>query len=130
MIDGYYSPVGGSLQPALLIRGLKKTAEKKGILIFEKSAVLSYKDKEGIVVKTKNGSVACKKLIFAINAWTPTLLPFLSRSVILVSSDMIISEPIKNKLENLKLNNGLVILDSNLFTHYCRTTPDGRIILG
>ena len=43
---------------------------------------------------------------------------------------MIISEPIKNKLEDLRLNNGLVILDSNLFTHYCRTTPDGRIILG
>ena len=29
MIDGYFSPVGGSLQPALLIRGLKKTAENK-----------------------------------------------------------------------------------------------------
>ena len=43
---------------------------------------------------------------------------------------MIISEPIKDKLENLKLNNGLVVLDSNLFTHYCRTTTDGRIILG
>jgi len=130
MIDGYFSPVGGSLQPALLIRGLKKTAEKKGIKIFEQSAALSYKDKKSIIVKTKSGSVACQKLIFAINAWTPTLLPFLSRSVILVSSDMILSEPIKNKLEDLKLNNGLVILDSNLFTHYCRTTPEGRIMLG
>ena len=131
IIDGYYSPVGGSLQPALLIRGLKKTAENKDIKIFEQSCVLSYKDKgDNIIIKTKNGSVTCRKLIFAINAWTPTFLPFLSRSVILVSSDMIISEPIKNKLEDLKLNNGLVILDSNLFTHYCRTTPDGRIMLG
>jgi glycine/D-amino acid oxidase-like deaminating enzyme len=26
-IDGYYSPIGGSLQPALLVRGLKKTAK-------------------------------------------------------------------------------------------------------
>ena len=131
IIDGYYSPVGGSLQPALLIRGLKKTAENKDIKIFEQSCVLSYKDKgDNIIIKTKNGSVTCRKLIFAINAWTPTFLPFLSRSVILVSSDMIISEPIKNKLEDLKLNNGLVILDSNLFTHYCRTTHDGRIILG
>ena len=130
MIDGYFSSVGGSLQPALLIRGLKKTAENKGIKIFEQSAILSFKNKKNIVVKTKKGSVECQKLIFAINAWTPTFLPFLSRSVVLVSSDMIISEPIKNKLEDLRLNNGLVILDSNLFTHYCRTTPDGRIILG
>ena len=129
-IDGYYSAIGGSLQPALLIRGLKKIAEKKGIKIFEHSAMLSCKENNNIIVKTKSGSIECKKLIVAINAWTPSFFPFLSRSVILVSSDMIISEPIKNKLENLKLNNGLVILDSNLFTHYYRTTTDGRIILG
>ena len=27
-IDGYFSPIGGSLQPALLVRGLKKVAEE------------------------------------------------------------------------------------------------------
>jgi len=129
-IDGYFSPIGGSLQPALLVRGLKKIAEKNGVKIFEKSAVISYDDKKEILVKTKNGSVSCSKLVFAINAWTPHLLPFLSRSVVLVSSDMIISEPIKSKLQTIGLNSGLVILDSNLFTHYCRTTPDGKIILG
>ena len=129
-IDGYYSPVGGSLQPALLVRGLKKTAENKGIKIYEKSTALSYNGEKEIIVKTKKGSIKSNKLIVAMNAWTPTLLPFLSRSVILVSSDMIITEPIKDELKNLGINNGLVILDSNLFTHYCRTTPDGKIILG
>ncbi len=129
-IDGYYSRIGGSLQPALLVRGLKKTAENKGIKIYENSNALSYNGKKEIIVKTKKGSIKCNKLVIAMNAWTPTLLPFLSRSVILVSSDMIITEPIKNELKNLGLNNGLVILDSNLFTHYCRTTPDGKIILG
>ena len=128
-IDGYYSAIGGSLQPALLIRGLKKIAEKKSIKIFEHSAMLYYQENKNIIVKTKNGSVECKKLIVAINAWTPSFFPFLSRSIILVSSDMIISEPIKDKLENIRLTNGLVVLDSNLFTHYCRTTTDDRIIL-
>ena len=129
-IDGYYSPIGGSLQPALLVRGLKKTAENKGIKIYEKSAALSYKGKKEIIIKTKKGSIKCNKLIIAMNAWTPSFLPFLSRSVILVSSDMIISEPIKNELQDLGLNSGLVILDSNLFQHYSRTTPDDKIILG
>ena len=129
-IDGYYSAIGGSLQPAFLIRGLKKIAEKKSIKIFEHSAMLYYQENKNIIVKTKNGSVECKKLIVAINAWTPSFFPFLSRSIILVSSDMIISEPIKDKLENIRLTNGLVVLDSNLFTHYCRTTTDDRIILG
>ena len=91
---------------------------------------LSYNGNKEIVIKTKKGSIKCSKLIIAMNAWAPSLLPFLSRSVILVSSDMIITEPIKNELQNLGLNNGLVILDSNLFTHYCRTTPDGKILFG
>ena len=129
-IDGYFSPIGGSLQPALLVRGLKKVAEKKGVKIFEHSAMLSYEDKQKITVNTSHGSVECKKLVFAINAWTPSFFSFLSRSVILVSSDMIISEPVNNKLEKINLNNGIVVLDSNLFTHYYRSTPDGRIMFG
>ena len=129
-IDGYYSPIGGSLQPALLVRGLKKIAEKKGIKVFEHSEMLSYEDNNKLIVKSTNGEVECKKLIVAINAWTPSFFSFLSRSVILVSSDMIISEPIKNKLEKLNLTNGIVVLDSNLFTHYYRSTIDGRLMFG
>ena len=118
------------MQPALLVRGLKKAAENAGVKIYERSEALSYNGEKEIIVKTKKGSIKSNKLIVAMNAWTPTLLPFLSRSVNLVSSDMIITEPIKNELKNLGLNNGVVILDSNLFTHYCRTTPNGKIILG
>ena len=62
-IDGYYSPIGGSLQPALLVRGLKKSAENKGIKIYEKSTALSYSGKKEIIVKTNKGSINCKKLI-------------------------------------------------------------------
>ena len=129
-IDGYFSPIGGSIQPALLVRGLKEIAEKKGIKIFEHSAMSSYEDSQKITVRTAHGSVECTKLVLAINAWTPSFFSFLSRSVILVSSDMIISEPINNELEKFNLNNGLVVLDSNLFTHYYRSTPDGRIMFG
>ncbi|GIT57249.1 MAG: hypothetical protein Ct9H300mP18_06780 [Candidatus Neomarinimicrobiota bacterium] len=53
IIDGYYSPVGGSLQPALLIRGLKKTAENKGIKIFEQSAFYLLKIKIILLLKLK-----------------------------------------------------------------------------
>ena len=129
-IDGYFSPIGGSIQPALLVRGLKEIAEKKEVKIFEQSTMLSYEHNQKIIVHTTHGSVECKKLVLAINAWTPSFFSFLSRSVILVSSDMIISEPINNELEKLNLNNGLVVLDSNLFTHYYRSTTDGRIMFG
>ncbi|MBT4646538.1 MAG: FAD-dependent oxidoreductase, partial [Pelagibacteraceae bacterium] len=51
-IDGYFSPIGGSLQPAFLVRGLKKKAENIGIKIFEKSTVISYNYKKDIHIKT------------------------------------------------------------------------------
>ena len=129
-IDGYYSPIGGSLQPALLVRGLKKIAERKGIKIFEHSEMLSYEDNNKVKVKSNSGEIECKKLIVAINAWTPSFFSFLSRSVVLVSSDMIISESINKKLEKLNLKNGIVVLDSNLFTHYYHSTIDGRLMFG
>ncbi len=129
-IDGYFSPKGGSLNPALLVRGLKEIAEKKGIQIYENSEVVSFNYKNKLYLKTKNATVSCKKIIFAVNAWTPRFLSFLSNSVILVSSDMIITEPVKDELKALGRDNGLVILDSNLFQHYFRSTPDGRVILG
>ena len=129
-IDGYYSPIGGSLQPALLVRGLKKIAERKGIKIFEHSEMISYEDNNKVKVKSNSGEIECKKLIVAINAWTPSFFSFLSRSVVLVSSDMIISEPINKKLEKLNLKNGIVVLDSNLFTHYYHSTIDGRLMFG
>ena len=129
-IDGYFSPLAGSIQPALLVRGLKKIAEKKGITIFEQSPMINFKENNKIIINTQYGSIHCKKAIMAMNAWTPSFFPFLSRSVILVSSDMIISEPIKNELTNIGLSNGLVVLDSHLFTHYYHTTKDGRLMLG
>ncbi len=129
-IDGYFSPKGGSLNPALLVRGLKKVSEKKGIKVLEKSEVVSYNNNVNLIVRTKDRSISCKKIVFAVNAWTPKFLPFLSNSVILVSSDMIISENVRDEIKKLGRDNGLVILDSNLFQHYFRSTPDGRVILG
>ena len=72
--------------------------------------------------------MTCEKLVFAINAWTPNFLPFLSRSVVLVSSDMIITEPIQNELQNLGM--GRVILENsgNIGKNYRRHDEIGTPI--
>ena len=129
-IDGYFSPLSGSLQPGLLVRGMKKVAEKKGVIIYENTAMINLEENNKIVINTKKGSITCNKLVIAINAWTPRHFPFLSRSVILVSSDMIISDRIPEQLHRIGLKDGIVVLDSCLFTHYYRTTHDGRLMFG
>ena len=129
-IDGYFSPLSGSLHPALLVRGLKKIAEKKGIAIFENTSMINHKEKNKIVINTEKGSIICNKAVMAINAWTPGYFPYLSRSVIIVSSDIIISDRIPEQLKKIGLIDGIVVLDSHLFTHYYRTTHDGRLMFG
>ena len=129
-IDGYFSPIAGSLQPALLARGMKKVAEEKGILIFENTPMIKIEEGKNLVIHTPSGSIVSNKAVMAINAWMPKFFPTLSRSVILVSSDMFITEPIPKKLEQIGLSDGKAIIDSCLFTHYYRTTLDGHLMFG
>ena len=43
---------------------------------------------------------------------------------------MIISNRIPEQLHRIGLKDGIVVLDSCLFTHYYRTTHDGRLMFG
>ena len=129
-IDGYFSPLSGSLHPGLLVRGLKKIAEKKGVQIFENTPMIKIEENKKVVVQTKRGAITSNKVVMAINVWMPQYFPSLSRAVVLVSSDMIITDPIPEQLDQIGFTDGKVILDTRLFTHYYRTTIDGRLMLG
>ena len=47
-----------------------------------------------------------------------------------MSSDIVATEPIPNKLKEIGYDNGLTISDSRMLVHYYRTTVDGRIAFG
>ena len=52
------------------------------------------------------------------------------RSVAIVSSDMVITEPAPQSLDACGLDRGISVLDSRIFVHYYRSTADGRLMLG
>lgn len=129
-IEGHFSPVGGSVQPALLVRGLKRVAESFGIRIYENTAMDNLTEGQPVTVHTREGNITAEKLVLAINAWMPTKFPSFSNSVVLVSSDIIITEPLPELLAEIGLEDGKAVLDSRIFVHYYRTTPDGRLMMG
>ncbi len=129
-IEGYFSPIAGSVQPGLLVRGLKRVAQSKGITIYENTPMDSVREGKPAVVKTQSGNISAKKVVLAINAWMPQKYPSLNRNIILVSSDMIITEPVPGLLADAGLSDGKAVVDSRIFVHYYRTTPDGRLMLG
>jgi glycine/D-amino acid oxidase-like deaminating enzyme len=64
-----------------------------------------------------------------MNAWA-TEVRELRRGVVTVASDIVITDPVPERLEALGLPDGLSISDSRLMVHYYRTTADGRLAFG
>ncbi|MGF1684702.1 FAD-dependent oxidoreductase [Photobacterium minamisatsumaniensis] len=128
--EGFFSPAAASVQPAMLARGLKRVAEKMGVKVYENTPMESINTDIPITITTPKAEIFAKKVVLALNAWMLEQFPEFKRSVVLVSSDMAITDPIPEKLDAMGLKDGKTVVDSRTFVHYYRSTPDGRLMLG
>jgi glycine/D-amino acid oxidase-like deaminating enzyme len=80
-------------------------------------------------VRTPSGSVDSGAVVLAINAWA-TKIPELRRAVVAVSSDMVATAPMPEKLKESGWTGGEAISDCRLLVHYYHATMDGRIAFG
>ncbi|MGE7956063.1 FAD-dependent oxidoreductase [Pseudomonas sp. NPDC089530] len=129
-LDGWFSPAAASVQPGKLVRGLRRVALQLGIRMFENTAMSAMEEGVPVSVHTPGGRVRARQLVLAMNAWMARAFPRFERSVAIVSSDMLITEPRPELLKSIGLTSGVTVLDSRIFVHYYRNTPDGRIMLG
>lgn len=129
--EAFFTSNAGSVQPALLVRGLARVAREKGIEIYEGTPMTQLvSDVERPKVMTPAGSIHSGKVVLAINAWMATQFKQFSRTIAIVSSDMAITEPIPDFLEKMKWTHGATICDLRTFVHYYHTTSDGRLMVG
>lgn len=129
-LEGWFSPNAATVQPARLVRGLRRVALELGIGIFEGSPMVSLDGGAPVTVSTPRGSVTAERAVLALNAWMPRLFGRFRRSIAIVSSDMVITEPAPEALAASGLDGGISVLDSRTFVHYYRSTVDGRLMLG
>jgi len=129
-IQAAFTQAAGSIQPAKLVRGLKKVAQNLGVEVYENTNMTSLLEGQPATVTTDNGQVVADKVILAVNAWLPKLFNQFNNKVVLVSSDMVITKPMPNTLKKLGLDHGAPVIDSRIFVNYYRTTEDGRLMLG
>ncbi len=130
----YYAGVveGGAMrvQPALLARGLRKVALAGRVDIFEKSPVTRVRSgASGVTVETAIGRITAQQVVLAANAWMAHLPEFRS-SVMVVSSDIIATDPIPDILKERGLDSRPGSRNSRLMLNYGGRTPDGRVYLG
>jgi glycine/D-amino acid oxidase-like deaminating enzyme len=129
-LAGVLEATAATVQPAALARGLRRVALELGVRIFERSRVTGFTRERPLAIRTEGrGLLAADRLIVATNAWAATL-PELRRSLVVVSSDIVATEPIPERLEGIGWNGGEGITDSQTMVNYYRTTHDGRIAFG
>ncbi|MDD2046034.1 FAD-dependent oxidoreductase [Pseudomonas putida] len=129
-LEGWFSPAAATVQPAKLVRGLRRVALQKGVRIFEGTAMTGLQEGPQAGVETAGGTVRAGRVVLALNAWMARAFPQFERSVAIVSSDMIITEPQPQLLDQIGLTSGVSVLDSRIFVHYYHNTSDGRLMLG
>jgi glycine/D-amino acid oxidase-like deaminating enzyme len=128
-VAGVLDKTAATVQPALLARGLRRVALAKGVRIFEKTPATELHQGNPPVVRTPRAAVAAEKVVLATNAWTDSFHE-IRRSLIVVSSDMVATAPISDRLRQIGWTGREAIADARLMVHYHQTTNDGRIAIG
>jgi glycine/D-amino acid oxidase-like deaminating enzyme len=118
-----------AVQPALLARGLRRVALERGIRIFEASPMIRLERTKPATVVTPAGRLTADQVVLATNAWSGQVRE-LRRTVALVGSQIVLTEPIPERLGKLGWRDGTLLGDARLFVHYAQVTPDGRIAFG
>ena len=128
-LAGVLEASAATVQPAKLARGLRAVALKMGVCIHENTEVKGFSRQRPVAVRTARGLLAAEKLVVATNAWAAGI-PELRSSLVVVSSDVVATEPIPQRLEEIGWAGGESIADSQMMIDYYRTTRDGRIAFG
>jgi putative aminophosphonate oxidoreductase len=130
-LGGVLDTSAATVQPAALALGLRRAALEAGVRIYEKSPILGFDLDGGArpALVTARGRLGAEKVIVAMNAWAARF-PELKRALVVLSSDIIATGPIRESLEGIGWTGGEAITDSQLRVDYYRTTRDGRIAFG
>lgn len=129
-IGGLLDKSGGHIHPLNLALGEADAVESLGGQIFEDSAVIKVDEGDSPVVHTKEGSVKCKFVIVAGNAYLNGLIPELQAKSMPCGTQVITTEPLGAELAQSLLPQDYCVEDCNYLLDYYRLSGDKRLIYG
>ena len=128
-LAGVLEPSGATVHPGLLVRGLRRLARERGVRIYEGTKVTGISRRYPPVLRTPRASLAAERLVIATNAWAASLRE-LHRKLAVISSDIVATAPVPDRLAEIGWTGGECISDSQLQIRYYQATPEGRIVFG
>jgi glycine/D-amino acid oxidase-like deaminating enzyme len=82
-----------------------------------------------VSLAASDGTLTAKNVVVATNAWAASLRR-LRNKLFVISSDIIVTESIPDRLAQIGCTGGEAITDSQTLVCYYRTTAEGRIAFG
>jgi glycine/D-amino acid oxidase-like deaminating enzyme len=128
-LAGVLDRSAATVDPGALSRALARAARQAGVRIYEQSEVVRFERGDPVTLATDKGSVTAPKAVIATNAWAANLKE-LRNALVVVSSDIVATPAIGDRLQEIGWTGGEAITNSQLMVNYYRTTKDGRIAFG
>lgn len=128
-LAGVLERSNATVQPAALVRGMRRVALEAGIEIYENSGVTDIQPGNPVRLSTAQGQLSAANVVLATNAWAAAL-PELAKLIVPVNSSIVVTQPLPERLERMGWTGAEAITDSQLMVDYYRTTRDGRIAFG
>jgi glycine/D-amino acid oxidase-like deaminating enzyme len=129
LLAGVRQTDAAAVQPALLVRGMRRVAHELGVRIYESTPMINLDRRRPAVVHTPAGTVTAERVVLSTGAWAAELRE-LRRAVIPIGSQIVATEPMGERLKDLKWASGELLGDSQLMVHYAQVSSDGRIVFG
>lgn len=127
VVAGAWTPDCARVQPARLVRGLAAVVEQRGARLHEGTRALRLSPR---AVVTDQGTVRCRWVVRATEAWTASL-PATHRAVAPVYSLMVATEPLGPDVwEQIGLDRGQTFTDARHLVVYGQRTADDRLAFG
>ncbi len=132
--DAYHGALldkrGGHIHPLKLALGEAAAFVKLGGQIFEQSAVVSIEKGANPVARTAHGSVKCKYLVLAGNAYLGGLAPNISNKAIPCGTQIVATRPLNDDELKTILPSDYCVEDCNYLLDYFRLSGDKRLLFG
>jgi len=129
--SGLYDSNSGHLQPLAYVRGLATAAQQQGVQLFEHSRALDWQRQGQILhVRTTQGSVQCRQLLLAGNAWLGDTAPSLARRIMGVGTYIVSTEVLGEQRARELLPGNAAVTDINWVLDYFRRSSDHRLLFG
>jgi glycine/D-amino acid oxidase-like deaminating enzyme len=123
---GVLFPKAGTVQPARLVRALRRKALAQGVRVHERTRATRVRPG---LVETQHGLFRAGEVVVATNAWAAGWRP-LARCLTPFGSYVVLTEPVPELLEEIGWTGGEAVDDGRMFLHYFRTTREGRVLMG